>query len=361
MILKTLSDIKNRFVSRQPSAVGLWSKKWLVTIILVISSIQSALSHESRPLFIEVTEKEAGIFELQYKIPSTIPEFNLPEVFLANDFEALDRISVHQNAGGFIKKQNFKTGSGLNGTDIRIQYPVMNPSVSCIVKVVLLNGQKFNKLLGPDELSWTVPDKESWAGVAKQYTILGIQHILKGWDHLLFLICLMIVAGNGRKLLITITGFTIAHSITLALSALNVVKLPIPPVEAVIALSVVYLAVEIALQKKDSLTYRYPIAVSSSFGLLHGFGFAAVLSDIGLPQIEIVTSLLFFNIGVELGQIIFVLGILLLWLLIRKLTLNRDFLNRINLSRTVMEKSAAYFCGIIASYWMIERLYGFLI
>ena len=336
-------------------------RKLVLGLTFSLSLVTLCYAHESRPLFIEITEKESGLYELQYKIPATIPEFNLPEVFLAVSFEALDRISIHQTAGGFIKRQTFKSARGLNGTDISIKYPVMNPSVSCIVKVVLLNGQQFNKLLGPDELIWTVPEEESWAGVAKQYTILGIQHILEGWDHLLFLICLMLVAGVGRKLLITITGFTIAHSITLALSALNVVKLPIPPVEAVIALSVVYLAVEIALQKKDSLTYRYPIAVSSSFGLLHGFGFAAVLSDIGLPQVEIVTSLLFFNIGVELGQIIFVVGVLLLWLLIRKLTLNKKIIDRMDLSRTVMEKSAAYFCGIIASYWMIERLYGFLV
>ena len=335
--------------------------KKLLSLSLFLSLAALCAAHESRPLFIEITEKEAGLYELQYKIPSTIPEFNLPEVFLADSFKSLNPLTNHPTSGGFIKRQTFRSESVLNGTDISIKYPVMNPSVSCIVKVVLLNGQKFNKLLGPDELSWTIPEEESWAGVAKQYTILGIQHILEGWDHLLFLICLMLVAGVGRKLLITITGFTIAHSVTLALSALNVVKLPIPPVEAVIALSVVYLAVEIALQKKDSLTYRYPIAVSSSFGLLHGFGFAAVLSDIGLPQVEIVTSLLFFNIGVELGQIIFVVGVLLLWLLIRKLTLNRDILSRMNLSRVIMEKSAAYFCGIIASYWMIERLYGFLI
>ena len=335
--------------------------RFAIFLIVLLGAVTLSSAHESRPLFIEITEKESGLFELQYKIPNTIPEFNLPEVFLSDSFEALDRITIHQTAGGFIKKQNFKTTGNLNGTDISIRYPVMNPSVSCIVKVVLLNGQKFNKLLGPDELIWTVPEEESWAAVAKQYTVLGIQHILEGWDHLLFLICLMLVSGIGKKLLITITGFTIAHSITLALSALNVAKLPIPPVEAVIALSVVYLAVEIALQKKNSLTYRYPIAVSSSFGLLHGFGFAAVLSDIGLPQVEIVTSLLFFNIGVELGQIIFVLGVLLLWLLIRKLTLEKITADRFNVSRTLMEKSAAYFCGIIASYWMIERLYGFLI
>lgn len=336
-------------------------KKRLLSLLLCLSMSTLCFAHESRPLFVEIIQKESGLYELQYKIPSTIPEFNLPEIFLPDTFEALDRLGIHQTSGGFIKKQMFKSVSGLNGAEIRIQYPVMNPSVSCIMKVVLLNGQKFNKLLGPDELIWKVPQEESWAGVAKQYTVLGIKHILEGWDHLLFLICLMLVAGVGKKLWITITGFTIAHSITLALSALNVVRLPIPPVEAVIALSVVYLAMEIALQKKDSLTYRYPIAVSSSFGLLHGFGFAAVLADIGLPQVEIVTSLLFFNVGVELGQIIFVVGVLFLWLLIRKLTLDKNLIKRLSISRITMEKSAAYFCGIIASYWMIERLYGFLI
>ncbi len=335
--------------------------KKILSLSLLLCLAVLCTAHESRPLFIEITEREAGVYQFQYKIPSTIPDFNLPEVFLPEYFTALDQLVVRQTASGFIKQQSFKSNSGLNSAEIRIKYPVMNPSVSCIVKIVLLNGQKFNKLLGPDELKWTVPEEESWAGVARQYTVLGIQHILEGWDHLLFLICLMLVAGVGRKLLITITGFTIAHSITLALSALDVVRLPIPPVEAVIALSVVFLAVEIALQKKDSLTYRYPIAVSSSFGLLHGFGFAAVLADIGLPQVEIVTSLLFFNIGVELGQIIFVLGVLLLWLLIRKIRLDKNLLERFRISRPMLERSVAYFCGIIASYWMIERVVGFVI
>lgn len=334
--------------------------KKILSLSLCLSLGTLCHAHESRPLFVKVTETEAGIYELQYKIPATIPEFNLPEIFLPQNFTAVDQITIHQSANGFIKRQTFNSTSGLNGGDIKIRYPILNPSVSSIMKITLLNGQEFNKLLGPDELIWTVPQEESWAGVAKQYTVLGIQHILEGWDHLLFLICLMLVAGVGKKLLITITGFTIAHSITLALSALNLVRLPIPPVEAVIALSVVYLAMEIALQKKDSLTYKYPIAVSSTFGLLHGFGFAAVLADIGLPQVEIVTSLLFFNIGVELGQIIFVVGVLLLWLLIRKLTIDENLIKRHNISRVVMEKSAAYFCGIIASYWMIERLFGFL-
>ena len=337
-----------------------WKRNFLVGLIF-LCALTGSTAHEGRPLFVEINEKEAGLFELQYKIPPTIPEFNLPEISLPDSFKAIDKITIYQTSGGFIKRQNFKSASALNSGDIQIQYPVMNPSVSCIMKITLLNGQKFNKLLGPDELLWTVPEEESWAGVARQYTQLGIQHILEGWDHLLFLICLMLVAGVGKKLWITITGFTIAHSITLALSALNVVRLPIPPVEAVIALSVVYLAVEIALQKKDSLTYRYPITVSSSFGLLHGFGFAAVLAEIGLPQLEIVTSLLFFNVGVELGQIIFVVGILLLWILIRKLFIDKNLVARLQFNRIKLERLAAYFCGSIASFWMIERLYGFII
>ncbi len=119
----------------------------------------------------------------------------------------------------------------------------------------------------------------------------------------------MVIAGTWRRILITITGFTIAHSITLALSALGLVRVPIPAVEAAIALSIVFLAVEIVRGDKTSLTYRYPIAVSSSFGLLHGFGFAAVLGETGLPQTEIPAALLFFNVGVELGQIAFVLAV----------------------------------------------------
>ncbi len=333
--------------------------KAILIIYILFGFNAFCIAHESRPLFVEITETQPGLFELHYKIPSTIPEFNLPEIKLPDAFEPVDPLSIYQSGAGFVRKQRFRSTTILNGNNIRIRYPVMNPSVSCILKISLYNGQEFNKLLGPDELAWTVPEEESWSAVAKQYTVLGIQHILEGWDHLLFLICLMIVAGTGKKLWITITGFTIAHSITLALSALDIVRLPIPPVEAVIALSVVYLAVEIALQKKDSLTYKYPIAVSSSFGLLHGFGFAAVLSDIGLPQIEIVTSLLFFNIGVELGQIIFVIGVLLIWLLIRNLNIDKKVKSGFGLDKVRLEKAAAYFCGSLASFWMIERLAGF--
>ena len=161
-----------------------------------------------------------------------------------------------------------------------------------------MTGENHTVTLTRGELVWRVPLREEVATVAVQYTWLGMEHIWIGFDHLLFVLCLIWIAGGIRRILVTITGFTLAHSVTLVLAALEVVSLPVPPIEAVIALSVLFLASEIARGKQDNLTWRYPIAVSSSFGLLHGLGFAAVLGEIGLPQTELVTGLVFFNVGV---------------------------------------------------------------
>ncbi len=183
--------------------------------------------------------------------------------------------------------------------------------------------------------------------------MLGISHILEGYDHLLFLACLILIAGTGRKILITVTGFTVAHSITLALSALNLVTVSIAPVEAVIALSIVFLATEIAKEPRDTLTYKYPALVSVCFGLLHGFGFASVLKEIGLPQTELATSLLFFNIGVEIGQIMFIFAVIILFKILLAITnISNDKLRK-------LEVPAAYVVGSLASFWMVERVYSF--
>ena len=197
---------------------------------------------------------------------------------------------------------------------------------------------------------WEMPGPETVGSVAAQYTWLGAEHIWIGFDHLLFLLCLIWIAGSLKRILITITGFTVAHSITLALSALEIIRLPVPPIEAVIALSVVFLASEIVHGPRENLTWRYPVAVSSSFGLLHGLGFAAVLSEIGLPQREVVTGLLFFNVGVEIGQVLFALLVVIgLQVVARTGTLNEA---RIRLV-------AGYCVGSLASYWLLERVVAF--
>ena len=188
----------------------------------------------------------------------------------------------------------------------------------------------------------------SIAKAATRYTKLGFEHILEGLDHLLFVFALMIVVRNGWRLVKTITAFTIAHSITLALATLGYVNLPSAPVEATIALSIVFLCVEIvhAARGRISLTYRYPWIVAFAFGLLHGLGFAGALSEIGLPPNEIPIALLFFNIGVELGQLAFVFVILIALNLLSAL--------RFGFPRWA-ELIPTYVIGTLAMYWTLER------
>jgi len=188
------------------------------------------------------------------------------------------------------------------------------------------------------------------------YIELGFEHILIGLDHLLFVACLVYISGSRKKLFFTITGFTLAHSITLFLSASNIVTIPIAPVEAVIALSIIFLAWEIAKNRQQSLSLRYPVLVSSSFGLLHGFGFAAVLSDIGLPETERLMALLSFNIGVELGQLAFVLALFILVKLASWLYL---WMQDKPLTLPMLRLPISYLCGITATFWFIQRLTAF--
>lgn len=197
----------------------------------------------------------------------------------------------------------------------------------------------------------------TWAA-ARRYTLLGVEHILVGIDHLLFVLALLFVVGGGWRLVKTITAFTIAHSLTLGLATLGYVNVPSAPVEAAIALSIVFLCVEIihARRGRTGLTYAYPWIVAFAFGLLHGLGFAGALSEIGLPPPEIPVALLFFNIGVELGQLLFVFAAFLVLALLRRITgMTRDAA-----AYLTVEHAVVYAIGILASYWLIERAIGTL-
>lgn len=336
------------------------SRRLLITIVVsstLGSTIATVRAHESRPLYIEVTEKEPLVFSVQWKIPPTVDVRNAPDISMAEACTAA--VDGAGAARGSVRRKTFRCQTDPAGTALGIAYPAFNPSVSTLVRISRLSGQKHSILASPDEAEVVIPETESFGAVARDYLRLGVDHILEGYDHLLFLVCLLLIAGTGRRILITITGFTLAHSITLALSALGMVRVPIPPVEAAIALSIVFLAVEIVRGDKNSLAYRYPIAVSSSFGLLHGFGFAAVLGETGLPQTEIPAALLFFNVGVELGQILFVAAVILIYQFVR--LVGKRFLDR-DLSIDALrplQAPAAYAVGILASYWMLERVAGF--
>ena len=330
------------------------------SLLLLLVVAPASHAHDARPNYVQVTETTPNTYSVMWKVPASVPGASLPYPTFPEDCVA-DRQAAWREAGAeFMGQQVFACDAGLSGRTIGIRFPIVNPSLSTLYKVRFANGEEHVKILKPGQDEWIVPDAESRLRVAKEYTLLGVEHIWAGIDHLLFVACLLFVAGTPRRLLITITGFTVAHSITLALSTLDLLRIPTPPVEAAIALSVVFLAWEIAKQDDASLAYRFPVAVSASFGLLHGFGFAAVLRDIGMPQTELPTALLFFNVGVEIGQILFVLALVAAFFILRPV-LTR-LLKRPDDSVTHWESltvPASYLIGSIASYWMIDRIAGF--
>jgi hydrogenase/urease accessory protein HupE len=325
--------------------------------ILVAATAQA---HDARPNYVQITETELNTFSIMWKVPASMPGGALPYPTLPEGCVA-DRQPAWQLTGAeYLGQQVFRCDAGLSGRIVGIEFPVINPSLSTLYKIRLANGEEHLRILKPSETEWTVPDAENRFAVATQYTQLGIEHIWIGIDHLLFVACLLFIARTPRRLLITITGFTVAHSITLALSALDLVRIPTPPVEAMIALSVLFMAWEIAKDNRDSLTHRFPVAVAASFGLLHGFGFAAVLRDIGLPQTELPTALLFFNVGVEIGQVLFVLALVAAFLVLRPAFVRLLRSARDNeVHRSSLTVPASYLIGTVASMWMIERVAGF--
>jgi hypothetical protein len=220
------------------------------------------------------------------------------------------------------------------------------------VRVAFLDGTSWVRRLTPQEPSATIPALQSRWSVAVLYLKLGVEHILLGIDHLLFVLALLLITRGTWLLIKTVTAFTLAHSITLALATLGYVHVPSAPVEALIALSIVFVAVEIVRlwQGHEGLTARAPWVVAFTFGLLHGLGFAGALSEVGLPQGQIPVALLFFNVGVEIGQLSFIAAMLCLSAAIRRIPIPGP---------RWADLVVPYAIGSIAMFWVIERVAAF--
>ena len=332
-------------------------RQFIFAVLCTVAVVAQA--HDARPNYVQVTEIQTHLFSVQWKSPATLTASYVPEPLFPDGCVVEPQQSMQLVGSEYIGRRLYRCDSSITGKTLGLVYPVINPSLSTLYRVQLLSGEQHTRILKPGEDSWVLPVGTNRLDVAGQYTLLGIQHIWNGLDHLLFVACLIFIAGSTRRVIITITGFTVAHSITLALSVLDVIRIATPPVEAVISLSVLFLAWEISKSRTTSLTFRYPIVVSSVFGLLHGFGFAAVLRDIGLPQTALPTSLLFFNVGVEIGQILFVLALVAALFLLKKLiTTFASQTVEINHWRS-FSLPASYLIGIMASFWTIERVVRF--
>ena len=358
-------------------------------MLTVVACVKPVLADDSQPLYVEITELDNSLgknilsspdssmimpaidtvvnYRVQWRLPRRFTQENTPTVKMPSFCQqtfiprkgGMNNRSLSQLP---VQQLRYRCEQSLSGYSVEVGFSQYNPATSTLMKYKALNGEQHTRLLKPSESQWFIPQAETRTGVAKDYMVLGIQHILAGFDHLLFLLCLLLIAGSWSRVLVTITGFTVAHSLTLVLSALQWVHLALPPVEAIIALSIIFLATEIVKDNRKTLTWRYPVAVSSSFGLLHGFGFAAALSDIGLPQTELVTGLLFFNIGVEIGQLLFASAVLVLLYIVKRFIWPLIVASDINSTRWFNQSRllCSYAIGALASFWFVERVSAFI-
>jgi hydrogenase/urease accessory protein HupE len=327
------------------------SKNIAVVFICILTAIPfSGFAHEMRPAFLHIRQTGANEYELLWKIPRIGNEVMSIKPEFPSWFVVQQKIPATESGTGALYTYHATSAKDIHGMAFSIN-GLKETVVDVLVQVELMNGDQYSLMLQPAKNKGKVPKQSGVLETIKGYFSLGVKHILLGIDHLLFVLALLLITKGMKRLFITVTAFTIAHSITLSLSALGYVGLPGPPVEAVIALSIVFLAVEIIREHQGiaTLTGRKPWLVAFIFGLLHGLGFASALSQVGLPQQHIPLALGFFNVGVEAGQIAFIVVVLLI---IRMIAAKKEW-------PIWMKKIPAYSIGSVAVFWLIERFTGF--
>jgi hydrogenase/urease accessory protein HupE len=316
----------------------------------------SAASHADifRPAYLQLEQTSLENYQVLWKVPALNETTNLKVRPLFPD--GTEETAPHSSAyevGSATERWQVRVPGGLEGRRISFSH-VSETGIDVLVRVERLDGTEQLGRILPADPTFTLVATPGPFEVVRTYTLLGIEHILTGFDHLLFVLALILIVRGTRRLLLTITAFTLAHSITLALATLGVVHIPGPPVEATIALSIVFVAAEILRlrQAQQSLTARKPWIVAFTFGLLHGLGFAGALAEVGLPQKSIPLALLCFNVGVEIGQLLFISAVFALMAAVRRVRQGRPIPAW---GRTF----ASYAIGGMASFWLIERVAAF--
>jgi hydrogenase/urease accessory protein HupE len=326
---------------------------WL--LLLAISTIgwivlgPMAQGHESRPAYLELKQTAEDTFDLLWKVPAQGDNMRLGlYVRLPDTAERLkDPLSMFVG-GAFVERWSFREPAGLVGSTIHID-GLRNTLTDVLVRIERLDGTTQVARLMPEAPSMVVTAAPSGLQVAKTYFFIGIEHILLGADHLLFVLGLYLLVDRAGMLIKTITAFTLAHSITLALSVFSVIRVPDVPLNAAIALSILFLGPELVRKWRgeSSFTIRHPWVVAFAFGLLHGIGFASGLSITGLPAAEIPSALLFFNLGVEAGQLACVVLAILVAKSVHQLELDQP---------KQIRRIPAYAVGTLGAFWTIQRV-----
>jgi hydrogenase/urease accessory protein HupE len=328
---------------------------------LVALLAQPALSDELRPGYLEMRQIGPGAYNLVFKIPARGEDLRLAiYVSLPEGTQDVTPPRASFSDGAYVERRSIRRDGGLIGQALSIE-GLSATSTDVLVRIESLGGAIQTERLSPTNTAFVIQSTPGAGEVAATYLRLGVEHILFGFDHLLFVLALVVLVREWRRVAVTVTAFTIAHSVTLAAATLGFVNVPGPPVEATIALSIMLVSAEIlnARRGTPSLTARLPWLVAFSFGLLHGFGFAGALAEVGLPRHAIPVALLFFNVGVEIGQLIFVAAVLSLTRLL--LHAASQLLEPALIQRTfdLLDVTVAYAIGIVAAYWLVERTTAF--
>lgn len=325
--------------------IGLWAG--------LVQPTSPAAAHDARPAYLEISETAPGRYAMLWRMP-LLSGMPLPvRLALPGDVRNVTEPARRELPDSVIERRLVQADGGLAGK--RIEFVGLQGTITdVLVRIQGLDGTGSTTLVRPSRPWIEIEARQGPFAVAAAYLVHGIEHILLGFDHLLFVLALVLIVRDLRVLLWTVTAFTLAHSVTLSLATLGYADVPGPPVEATIALSILLLAYEIvrAGRGEQSLTARWPWLVAFSFGLLHGFGFAGALTDLGLPQGDIPLALLSFNFGVELGQLAFIAAVLGGMALARRPPLP-----------TAVERyalpCATYAIGGLAAFWFVERVAGF--
>ena len=323
----------------------------LLAILVQMIIGSSAMAHELRPAYLDMRETATNEFAVLWKVPALDDlrlglYVRLPDVCKAKT----ETVRTIQD-GAYFERWSVACPNGLKGQEIVID-GLRSTVTDALARIEYRDGTKQIARLTPEKPTLLVASGQSGLEVAETYFLLGVDHILTGFDHLLFVLALMLLIHDRWMLVKTVTAFTIAHSITLAGATLGYISLPQKPVEATIALSIAFVASELVKARSGErrLSEDYPWIVAFVFGLLHGFGFAGALKETGLPQTDISLALLTFNLGVEAGQLMFIAAALVVF---------RAASILVTVPIAPARLSAAYLIGTTSMVWLVARFSSF--
>lgn len=335
--------------------IGRWSIILAVLFISIVGCTAVSYGHALQPGYLELRLIDTDRYSVLWKKPANRGKPMAISPVLPEQCDQTRPPQMVWDGAAYLSRWTAHCRGGLEGGEIHID-GLDQTSTDVLIRFELTDGSVDSRRLTPGDSSFTIPTIPSHFEVVRTYLLLGFKHILEGIDHLMFVLALLILVKGKRRLVITVTSFTLAHSLTLVCATLGLVTIPGPPVEAVIALSIMFVASEIIHGRSGNsgLTEKYPWVVAFIFGLLHGLGFAGALAQIGLPQSAIPIALLFFNVGVEAGQLFFIVCVFSIILV------GKEIISRLNTQKMMWVSNVPpYFIGSVAAFWIIQRLVNF--